>query len=217
MSSTGQLLLPETEPVPRPGALESWLRARGVSNVFGTDEVGRGPLAGPVVGAAVALAPDIEIVGLDDSKRLNPRQREELAREVRRRALGIAVVELSARSIDRGNILRCALAAMARAARRLAADLGEPDIVLVDGPHPLPLAWNQRPVVQGDHLCQSIAAASVVAKVYRDALMGTLHHLWPAYGFAGNKGYGGAAVHREALVANGPCPLHRLSFKLPGR
>ena len=200
---------------PGPGEIEAWARGRGLHTLVGADEVGRGPLAGPVVAAAVVLPEKHGLKGLDDSKRLSDGARRQLAREIRAVARGAAVVEISAQEIDRTNILRAALEAMAVAVRRALAGLpaGErPQLVLVDGNQPLPLQLPQRTIVGGDGRSEHIAAASILAKVYRDDVMTTLHLRWPAYAFDRNKGYG-TAVHRAALRERGPCPIHRRSFR----
>lgn len=194
------------------GSVERWCRARGLVRLVGADEVGRGPLAGPVVAAAVALPARHRIQGLDDSKALTAVAREGLERLIRARAEALAVVELPAEEIDRTDILRASLRAMGLAVLETMRTLGTPDMVLVDGPASLPLAVPQRPVVSGDHLSANIAAASIVAKVYRDRLMAAYDACWPVYGFAGHKGYG-TAEHLAALRRHGPCAIHRRSFR----
>ena len=191
--------------------MERWAHSRGLYRLIGVDEVGRGNFAGPVVAAAVALPRDHGIEGLDDSKRLTERRRDELAVRVRERALAVAVAELPAAEIDRTDILKAAMRAMAYAVQAVIARIGAPQLVLVDGRTPIPLSVPQRTVIGGDQLSENIAAASIVAKVHRDALMTTLHTRWPVYAFDRNKGYG-TAVHRDALRRHGPCPLHRRTF-----
>ncbi|WP_328831762.1 ribonuclease HII [Thermaurantiacus tibetensis] len=176
--------------------------------VFGVDEVGRGPLAGPVVAAAVLLFADIP--GLADSKTLSPARRFELDRAVRAGGQ-VALGSASVAEIDRLNILEATLLAMARAVHALAARSGPPDLVLVDGNRAPPLAAPVRTVVGGDASEPAISAASIVAKVARDALMVALDALHPPYGFAAHKGYGTAA-HLAALARLGPCAAHRRSF-----
>jgi ribonuclease HII len=179
------------------------------TTVAGVDEAGRGPLAGPVVAAAVVLASRDGWEGLNDSKQLAASTRDALFARVRSEARGFAWAVIGPRAIDRVNIRRASLEAMRRAVLRLAT---APDLVLVDGRDAVPgLACAQRAVVGGDACMLSIAAASVVAKVVRDRIMERLDRVWPAYGFARHKGYG-TPEHLAALDAHGPCPLHRYSF-----
>lgn len=198
-------LFPETDA----WAFERAAQAQGARRVAGVDEAGRGPLAGPVVAAAVILEPDADLPGLADSKRLTPRQREALFPQIYQQARGVGVGVVDAAVIDRINILQAALQAMHEA---LAALPEPPDWVLVDGPHPLPhLDLPQTPVVRGDARSASIAAASIVAKVTRDHIMVRLDALFPGYGLAQHKGYP-TPVHLQHLSALGPSPIHRLSF-----
>lgn len=176
--------------------------------VAGVDEAGRGPLAGPVVAAAVLLDPDRPIAGLADSKRLSPVRREALAATIRERALAWASAHADAAEIDRDNILVATMAAMARAVARLEP---EPKRVEVDGSRLPPLALPATAIVGGDRARTAIAAASILAKVERDAYMLEQAAIFPEYGFEQHKGYGTAA-HRDALARCGPCPLHRRSF-----
>jgi ribonuclease HII len=176
--------------------------------IAGVDEVGRGPLAGPVVAAAVILPAGVVFPGLRDSKRLSPETRVELDGQIRRQALALAIREIGPRRIEQQGILAASLRAMARAVQDLAP---VPEMVLVDGNQPLPLTYPQQAVIKGDDRCPSIAAASVVAKVYRDRLMEALHHRYPQYNFARHKGYA-TAEHLEALRCWGPCILHRRTF-----
>lgn len=177
--------------------------------VAGVDEAGRGPLAGPVVVAAVILDPARPIAGLADSKVLTPARREKLAVEIRERALAFSVIEVGVGEIDELNILQASLAGMSRALRALTP---QARLALIDGnklPRDLPCAG--RAIVDGDALEPAIGAASILAKVARDARMRELDALHPGYGFAVHKGYPTAA-HREALERLGPCPQHRRSF-----
>jgi ribonuclease HII len=190
-------------------ANEDALRTRGFVRIAGIDEVGRGPLAGPVVAAAVILPAGFAHAVLTDSKQLTERQRERLYEELigtTEIAWSVAVVEVS--EIDRLNILRASHEAMRRAVAALAAPA---DHALIDGlpvqPFPLP----QTALVGGDARSFSIAAASVVAKVTRDRLMRELDAVHPAYGFAQHKGYGTPA-HLAKMRVHGPCPIHRRSF-----
>jgi len=177
--------------------------------VAGVDEAGRGPLAGPVVAAAVVLDPKRPIAGLTDSKQLSAKRRQALAEAIRERALawGLAVVEPA--DIDRINILQATFRAMRQALEALALD---PVLVRIDGNRAPDLVWPVQTVVGGDRLDRAISAASILAKVHRDALMLDLHEHWPHYGFDRHKGYPTAA-HLAALERHGPCPAHRRSFR----
>ena len=174
----------------------------------GVDEVGRGPLAGPVVAAAVILDEKRTIRGLNDSKLLQPEERERLDLEIRRRAICCSVAEASVEEIDRFNILRAALLAMRRAVEGLSQ---QPSIVLVDGNQRPELTMPVRTVVGGDSRVRAISAASIIAKVYRDRLLMALHEEHPQYGFHGHKGYS-TPEHLAALREHGACPHHRRSF-----
>lgn len=189
--------------------LERELARRGYRLVAGVDEVGRGCLAGPVVAAAVILPQDCVLPGLDDSKRLDAKARERLEREVRRRAVAVGIGRVEAPEIDERNILRASLRAMRQAVEAL---VPQPEVLLVDAVTVPGVQRAQLPVVHGDALCASIAAASIVAKVHRDGLLGELARRYPVYGFERHKGYG-TAEHWEALRRYGPCPEHRLSFE----
>lgn len=177
--------------------------------VAGVDEAGRGPLAGPVVVAAVILDPARPIVGVADSKVLTPARREKLAIEIRERALAFSVIEIGVAEIDELNILQASLTGMSRALRALAL---MPRLALIDGNKlPRDLPCDGRAIVDGDALEPAISAASILAKVARDARMRELDALHPGYGFAIHKGYPTPA-HRAALERLGPCPEHRRSF-----
>ena len=207
--------------LPALGTMEEETYARGSSCIAGLDEVGRGPLAGPVVAAAVVLPRGFSHSEIKDSKLLNAGQREVSATVIQQNALtwGLGVVEVE--EIDRINILRASLLAMGKA---LAALRQVPDCLLIDGNHTIPAEffpvtslWSrlhpqQRTVVKGDRLCFSIAAASILAKVTRDAIMTELDKSYPEYGFASHKGYS-CVGHLEALRRFGPSPVHRKSFK----
>ena len=188
--------------------LERELRVRGYRHVAGVDEAGRGSLAGPVVAAAVILPEGCVLPGLDDSKRLDAAARERLEIEVRRFAIGFSVGVVGCRDIDLRDILRASLEAM-----KIAVDAirPEPDAVLVDAVSIPGVRRPQLPVVHGDSLCASIAAASIVAKVHRDRVMDDLARRYPAYGFEHHRGYG-TSEHWEALRLYGPCPEHRLTY-----
>ncbi len=175
--------------------------------IVGVDEAGRGPLAGPVVAAAVVLD-GAAIAGLDDSKKLSERRRVALEAEIKagcRWAIGIASVE----EIDRINILQATMLAMTRAVEGLA--LGDGAEIIVDGNRLPAWRWRARAIVGGDALEPAISAASIIAKQHRDALMVAASETWPSYGFARHKGYG-TAEHLAALREQGPCPIHRRSF-----
>lgn len=189
-------------------SLERGLRMAGVERIAGVDEVGVGPLAGPVVAASVVLPHGVWLPGLNDSKQLSPAARERLAAEIRAVACGVSVGSASPEEIDRLNIYHAALLAM----RRAIEGLRQPaDMLLVDARNVPGLATPQRAVVEGDARVACIAAASIVAKVYRDALMCGLDRCYPGYGFASNAGYG-TKQHLRALEARGPTPVHRHSF-----
>lgn len=187
---------------------ERELWACGVRWVAGCDEVGVGPLAGPVVAAAVVMSPTVDVAGVRDSKTLTARQREELARRIEAAAVSIGVGVVDATEIDRMNVLRATLEAMRRAVNALHV---KPDFLLVDARTVPGVAIPQRAIVDGDALSYSIAAASIVAKVRRDAMMRQWHEQYPQYGFDRNMGYG-TREHLQALARFGPCPLHRRSF-----
>lgn len=187
---------------------EEEARAAGHVVVAGVDEVGRGALCGPVVAAAVVLGDDFDAEGLDDSKRLTRRQREALDARVREHARAFAVGFAEPAEIDRVNVLEATLLAMRRAVRGLPV---EPDLLLVDALTVPGLDVEQRAIVKGDALSVSIAAASIVAKVARDALMRDLDRAHPGYELARNMGYG-SEEHREALRRLGPSAIHRRSF-----
>jgi ribonuclease HII len=188
---------------------ENYWRLQGVPLIAGVDEVGRGPLAGPVVAAAVILPSGVSFPGLKDSKCLTPQMRLSLDGQIREQALAYALSEVDARQIERLGIGAACLKAMALAVRNLSL---VPEMVLVDGAHPLPLPYPQQPVIDSDARCASISAAAVVAKVHRDRQMEAYHQLYPQYNFARHKGYG-TREHLEALRSWGPCALHRRTFK----
>lgn len=189
---------------------EKEAHSKGFSAVAGVDEAGRGPLAGPVVAAAVLLPFPLPVEkGFRDSKALSARAREKLVREVFRcaRAVGIGVVW--PREIDLINIHQATLRAMERAVARLSLP---PDMLLVDGSFRMNTFVEQRTIVSGDALSVSIAAASIVAKTTRDSIMAAYHHLYPAYNFDRNKGYG-TKDHMDAIGEHGPTHIHRKTFR----
>lgn len=188
--------------------LEERLRAEGKTWIAGIDEVGRGPLAGPVLAVALILPPGCIIEGATDSKRLSARVREELAREIEGRAFAVGIGAASAREVDEINVLRATELAMRRAVANLPV---RPDHLIVDG-LPVPgLGEQQTAVVSGDQLVHMVSCASIVAKVTRDRLMKRLARRYPEYGWERNSGYGTRA-HLEALARLGPTPHHRRSY-----
>ncbi len=182
--------------------------AEGFRHIAGVDEAGRGPLAGPVVAAAVVLPQRFELPGLTDSKKLTPEERARLFPLIRQQARAIGVGIVSPAEIDSINILQATLRAMVLAVHRLKIPA---DFLLIDGITPLPVPIRQKTLKKGDSRSLSVAAASVVAKVVRDRMMTGYDRRFPGYGFAGHKGYGSAA-HLEAIARLGPSPLHRLTF-----
>lgn len=189
--------------------IDSELRRRGYTLVAGVDEAGRGPLAGPVVAAAVILPPGCVLPGLDDSKKVEPEARECLDREIRARAVAVGVGVVSAAVIDTDNILAASLEAMRLAV--LSLDPGA-DALVVDAVRVPGVRLPQVPVVRGDALSACVAAASIVAKTHRDRLCDVLARRYPVYGFERHRGYG-TPEHWEALRRFGPCPEHRLSYR----
>ncbi len=192
---------------------EAEAAALGAERIAGIDEAGRGPLAGPVVAAAVILSHDDDIPGLNDSKLLSETVRDKLFPAIQATSRAVAVGIVPPELIDKINILEATKVAMIRAINELHAP---PDYLLIDGPLSLDLDIPQIGIVKGDRKSVSIAAASIVAKVTRDRIMKELHRQYPMYGFDRHKGYGTEA-HRRALVEYGPCPVHRLCFKGVGK
>ncbi len=202
-----------------PGVVEEDARGRGFQYVIGTDEAGRGCLAGPVQAAAVALPVDLRLAGVDDSKALTDAIRTALVPVIHDQALAWSLDEASVQEVDEINVLQASLLSMTRAATRVwdeiaAAGVPADQILLVvDGPHRLPtwISCPQRAVVDGDALSVAIAAASILAKVQRDRTMEALAEDFPGYGWARNKGYG-TQEHRVGLAANGVTPHHRRTY-----
>jgi len=182
--------------------------SRNTKNLCGVDEVGRGPLAGPVVAAAVIVPRGIVIDGLRDSKELTPKRRAAIALEIKKKARAWSIGIASPREIEELNIHNASLIAMKRAVLGLDFPF---DLLLVDGRHRIPLDFPQTPLIKGDSLSAHIAAASVVAKVARDAIMVGYHEKYPEYNFFKNKGYG-TREHREAIKRHGITPIHRITF-----
>jgi ribonuclease HII len=205
----------------RQGALEDEAYSRGVANIAGLDEVGRGPLAGPVVAAAVILPRGFVHPGIKDSKLLSASQREKLAPIIKQNAVSWSLGIVEAEEIDRINIFNASFVAMAKALQCLTP---APDQILVDGKQMIPPEMfptnktfgaalpRQKSVIKGDRLCLVIAAASIVAKVTRDEIMVQLDQSYPEYGFAVHKGYASPS-HLDALRRLGPSPVHRRSFQ----
>lgn len=187
---------------------EAELRARGVGPVAGIDEAGRGPLAGPVVAAAVILPPDVTLPGVDDSKKLSPANREELFALISSTATAVGIGMAGHDEIDAVNILQATFRAMHRA---VAALHPSPAHLLIDGNRFAADGIPFTTIVGGDARCLSIAAASIIAKVTRDRIMCAYDATFPGYGFAQHKGYG-TLRHRNAIRDLGPCPIHRRSF-----
>jgi ribonuclease HII len=188
---------------------ESLVRKAGYRLIAGVDEAGRGPLAGPVVAAAVILPQGMVLEGVRDSKEMTKDSREKAFSLIHERALSVGVGVVSAEEIDRTNILQASLQAMKQAILSLDP---RPEFCLVDGIHPVPVPIPYRCLKKGDRRSHSISAASVVAKVYRDRIMCSFHEQFPVYGFSENKGYG-TARHLAALREQGACPIHRMTFR----
>ena len=190
--------------------IEDGLHAKGHKYLCGVDEAGRGPLAGPVVAAAVIMPVGLTISGLNDSKQLTAGQRDRIFQHIADLGIVCAVGIIDHETIDKVNILRASLMAM----RKAVIDLAQtPECVLVDGTHAIPnLHIPQFAIVGGDGCCRSIAAASIVAKVTRDRIMDHYQELYPSFSFAVHKGYP-TALHLRELEENGPCEIHRRSFK----
>ena len=187
---------------------ERQLLSEGYTAVCGVDEVGRGPLAGPVVCAAVIMPQNAVIEGVDDSKKLSAKKREALDVLIRQNAIAYAICRIEPQVIDEINILEATRLCMKNAVESLAVS---PGFVLTDGNMTLDISIPQRSLIKGDSLCYSIGAASIIAKVYRDKIMDEYALTYPQYGFEKNKGYGTAA-HIAAIKEAGICPIHRRSF-----
>ncbi len=197
-----------SNPPPDLLAFERKARSSGFRVIAGIDEAGRGPLAGPVVAAAVILPADLLIKGVNDSKKLSPHTRERLFDEIMSQALSVGIGMGSPELIDRINILQATRQAMLTAVSQLSP---QPDYLLIDGISTINSPIPQNTIKKGDSLSLSIAAASIIAKVTRDRLMRELDEIHPGYGFSGHKGYG-SALHMEAIRRLGPSPVHRLTF-----
>ena len=182
---------------------------QGFKNIAGIDEAGRGPLAGPVVAAAVIFPSQVNIPGLNDSKKLPTKKREELFPKIQEISVSYGVAVVCQKVIDKINILQAARLAMKQAVETLKIT---PGLLLIDGNQKIDSTLNQWPIVKGDSRSLSIAAASVLAKVTRDRIMDGYHKLYPQYEFNRHKGYG-TKLHRNLIQEHGPCPIHRNTFK----
>lgn len=187
---------------------ERELLSRGYKYICGVDEVGRGPLAGPVVCAAVIMPFDDLIEGVDDSKKLSAKKREELASLIEKKAVALNICLVEPEKIDEINILEATKLCMKNAVEGLKI---KPDFVITDGNMKLDIDMEQASIVKGDALSYTIGSASIAAKVYRDKLMDGYAEIYPQYGFEKHKGYGTSA-HIDAIKTNGLCPVHRRSF-----
>ena len=188
--------------------IEQRYYSQGIQYICGVDEAGRGPLAGPVCAAAVILPPEIDIPGLDDSKKLSDKRRRELFPLIKEKALAFGIAFADEKEIDEINILQATFLAMERAIAKLNI---KPEFALIDGNREKDFGIPVETVVHGDSRSASIAAASILAKVTRDDLMHAMAEEYPGYGFEIHKGYGTKA-HYAALQEQGPCPIHRMSF-----
>ena len=188
---------------------EKAAKAKGYTWIAGTDEVGRGPLAGPVVAAAVILPENADLPEIKDSKKLSEKQREQLDILIKQQAISWCIAELDEKEIDAVNILEASRLAMKNAVNGLSQSA---DFVLVDGlPNPR-ITQPSEAIVKGDNRSISIAAAAIIAKVYRDNLMDKYDKQYPGYGFAANKGYP-TEEHIQGIIKQGPCPIHRMTFR----
>ncbi|MBQ9708166.1 MAG: ribonuclease HII [Firmicutes bacterium] len=191
---------------------EQELRRQGCTHIAGVDEVGRGPLAGPVVAAAVVLPEDFDVLGVDDSKKLSEKRREELFDLISDKAVGVGIGMASEKEIDEVNILQATKLAMRRALAELAENMGkEPDYVLFDAMKIEEVTIPQESIIKGDAKCTCIAAASIIAKVTRDRMMVEYASAYPGYAFEKNKGYG-TREHYSGLREFGACSIHRKTF-----
>ncbi len=196
-------------------AFEKKAALQGFINIAGTDEAGRGPLAGPVVSAAVILPVSFSVAGVDDSKKLSPKKRDYLFDKICEKAVATGTGLIDSAEIDKINILKASILSMSMAVKQLDP---APDYLLIDGnfkidfPLPPESFIKQESLIKGDSRSISIAAASIIAKVTRDRLMEKYHEKYPQYGFASHKGYPTKA-HKEAIKQFGPCRIHRRTFK----
>lgn len=194
---------------PPPISIDEEYRHRGYSLIAGVDEAGRGPLAGPVFAAAVILPPSCDLPPSLDSKKFSPARRETLYEDILSVALSWHVASVESGVIDETDILKATMKAMVQAVKSLSQT---PTLILVDGIHSPFVKSHSRSIKKGDHVSQSIGAASILAKVLRDKAMAEYHRVWPQYGFERHKGYG-TREHLEAIRRHGPCPIHRKTFR----
>lgn len=184
-------------------------KTKGYKKIAGVDEAGRGPLAGPVVSAAVILPQDFSCAGIDDSKKLSEKKRNALYPVIKDQAIAVSIGIASSGEIDDINILQASLLSMKRAVETLSCP---PDFLLIDGKFTIDMPMGQEAIIKGDSKSISIAAASIIAKVTRDAIMKELHETYPEYNFLQHKGYPTKA-HKASILEYGPCPVHRLTFR----
>ncbi len=189
-------------------------KSKGYHYIAGVDEAGRGPLAGPVVSAAVILPEDFSLTGINDSKKLTEKKRDTLFPLIKEQAIAVAVGIASHEEIDQINILQASRLSMKRAVENITIPPNSPvpDFLLIDGKFTIESTIDQEAIIKGDSRSISIAAASIIAKVTRDAIMKDLHDTYPQYNFIQHKGYPTKA-HKQAILDHGPCPVHRKSFK----
>jgi len=187
---------------------EQDVQNKGYKHIAGIDEAGRGPLAGPVVSAAVILPPNFSCPGVTDSKKLSEKKREALFPLIKAQALAVGIGVADHKEIDQINILAASLLSMKRAVIDLAS---RPDYLLIDGKFTIDMDLPQLAIIKGDSRSISIAAASIIAKVTRDRIMAKLHNTYPQYNFIRHKGYPTKA-HKQAIIDYGPCPVHRTTF-----
>ncbi len=189
-------------------------KTHGYKKIAGVDEAGRGPLAGPVVSAAVILPQDFECIGINDSKKLSEKQRNDFFTIIKKQAIAVSTGIASHDEIDQINILQASLLSMKRAVENLSNQplFLVPDFLLIDGKFTINMNIDQTALIKGDSRSISIAAASIIAKVTRDAIMTDLHKKYPHYNFIQHKGYPTRA-HKKAILKYGPCPVHRRTFK----
>jgi ribonuclease HII len=206
---TQSLFSESTSSTCNPFLYEGLVRKAGYDLIAGVDEAGRGPLAGPVVAAAVIIPQGTQLTGIKDSKKMTEKARDKAFPIVHDQALATGIGVTSHKYIDEFNVLQATLEAMGRAVLALEP---QPEFLLVDGIQKVPLPIPQRCLKKGDQISRSISAASVMAKVYRDRIMRAYHKMYPVYDFANNKGYG-TPSHLAALKQYGPSPIHRLTFK----
>ncbi len=205
----GQMSLKERQRLENLRIMEKQAYQAGYHYIAGLDEVGRGPIAGPVVAAAVILPPGFLLAGVNDSKQLGAGKREKLAQKIKKQALAWSVASIYPAYLDRVNILNATRQAMSLAVKHLTP---QPDYLLIDALELKDIPIPQRAIIKGDRISISIACASIIAKVERDESMQAMDLVFPGYNFSRHKGYA-TREHLEHLFAQGPCPLHRVSFE----